>query len=178
MQPYDGSGNRIMLDQVSIPVAGSTFFSMSQVLYPQLRGQHGYGRLNCDNMAIWSRGWVTHQSDERIRGGSSRLLRERNAFDKVTDARPCLRVIIASVERVFCCINYPDRTWATPRWEPACSMQRRTRLNGLRRIAATSGTARRFNVHDEILRIGVGMAPDRWYRVRSWKGSPTMRRSC
>lgn len=45
---YDGSGNRIMLDQVSIPVAGSTFFSMSQK-YPQLRGQHGYVDITATN---------------------------------------------------------------------------------------------------------------------------------
>ncbi len=45
---YDGSGNRIMLDQVSIPVGGNTFFSMYQ-RYPQLRGQRGYVDLTATN---------------------------------------------------------------------------------------------------------------------------------
>lgn len=45
---YDGSGNRIMLDQLSIPVAGNTFFSMYQK-YPQLRGQRGYVDLTATN---------------------------------------------------------------------------------------------------------------------------------
>ena len=45
---YDGSGNRIGLDQLTIPVAGSTFFSMYQ-MYPQLRGQRGYVDLTALN---------------------------------------------------------------------------------------------------------------------------------
>ena len=95
---------------------------------------------------------------------SSRLSRERNAFDKVTDARPCLRVIIASVERVFCCITYPDRTgyatMGTSVFDAAANA-----LEWVEAHRRDFGTARRFN-DDEILRIGVGMAPDRWYRVR------------
>jgi hypothetical protein len=45
---YDGSGNRIWLDQLSIPIAGNTFFSMYQK-YPQLRGQRGYVDLSAAN---------------------------------------------------------------------------------------------------------------------------------
>jgi hypothetical protein len=45
---YDGTGNRIMLDQVTIPVAGNTFYSMYQK-YPQLRGQRGYVDLTATN---------------------------------------------------------------------------------------------------------------------------------
>jgi hypothetical protein len=55
---YDGSGNRIMLDQITIPIAGNTFFSMYQ-RYPQLREQRRICGYNIDKRGF-GRGWVTH----------------------------------------------------------------------------------------------------------------------
>ena len=45
---YNGSGNRIHLDQFNVPVGGNTFFSISQK-YPQVQGQRGYIELTTTN---------------------------------------------------------------------------------------------------------------------------------
>ena len=63
---------------------------------------------------------------------------------------------------VFCSTRYPDRTeFATvgSRFFEAAAKA----LEWVESARRTFGTARR---DDQVLVIGVGMAPDRWYRVR------------
>jgi hypothetical protein len=67
------------------------------------------------------------------------------------------------VETVFCCITYPDRTGCNTTGTSVFDAA----ANALEWVEAHRrdfGTARRFR-DDEILRIGVGMVPGRWYRV-------------
>jgi hypothetical protein len=75
------------------------------------------------------------------------------------------------VESVFCCVKFPDRTGFTTMGASVFDAA----VNALRWVEVDRrdfGTARRFH-DDEILRIAVGMVPDRWYpvkvgRVRQW----------
>jgi len=74
------------------------------------------------------------------------------------------RGIISAVESVFCCITYPDRTgfntMGTSVFDAAANALRWVEVD-----RQSFGTARRFH-DEEILRIGVGMVPDRWYFVK------------
>jgi hypothetical protein len=73
-------------------------------------------------------------------------------------------VIIKAVNSVFCCITYPDRTGfntiGTSIFDAAAKALRWVEIT-----RREFGTARRFR-DDQILVIGVGMVPDRWYRVK------------
>jgi hypothetical protein len=68
------------------------------------------------------------------------------------------------VESVFCCITFHDRTgfntMGTSVFDAAANA-----LEWVEVHRRDFGTARRFR-DDEILRIGVGMVPSVWYRVR------------
>jgi hypothetical protein len=68
------------------------------------------------------------------------------------------------VESVFCCVTYPDPTGYNA-METSVFDAAANALEWVEVHRRDFGTARRFR-DDEILRIGVGMAPDRWYRVR------------
>ena len=74
------------------------------------------------------------------------------------------RVIIPTLESVFCYVKYPDRTVYTTMGTRVFDAA----ANALRWVEVDRqafGTARRFH-DDETLVIGVGMVPDRWYRVK------------
>jgi hypothetical protein len=67
------------------------------------------------------------------------------------------------VESVFCCITYPDRTGFTT-MGTSVFVAAANALEWVEVHRRDFGTARQFR-DDEILRIGGGMVPDRWYRV-------------
>jgi hypothetical protein len=75
-----------------------------------------------------------------------------------------LRGIITGVESVFCCIRYPDGTRYNTMGSSLFDAAARS-LNWVEVTRREFGTARRFR-DDQILVIGVGMVPDRWYRVK------------
>ena len=69
-----------------------------------------------------------------------------------------------SFEGTFCCIRYPDRS----RYNTTGSSLFDAAAQALKWVEVdrqSFGTARRFH-DDQVLEIGVGMVPDRWYRVR------------
>ena len=69
-----------------------------------------------------------------------------------------------SFEGFLCCIRYPDRS----RYNTTGSSLFAAAAKALQWVEVSRqsfGTAHRF--HDgQVLEIGVGMVPDRWYRVR------------
>jgi len=67
-------------------------------------------------------------------------------------------------EGVFCCITYPDGTGFTTMGSSLFDAAAKA-LKWVEVSRQSFGTARRFH-DDEVLMIGVGMVPDRWYRVR------------
>ena len=74
-----------------------------------------------------------------------------------------VRAMMSTVASVFCCVTYPDRTGfnttAASVFEAAVKA-----LEWVEVDRRAFGTVRRF--HDrKMLDIGVGMVPDRWYRV-------------
>jgi hypothetical protein len=68
------------------------------------------------------------------------------------------------LQDAFCCIRYPDgmghNTMAKSLFEAAAKALHWAEVDCQR-----FGTARRYR-DDQVLEIGVGMVPDRWYRVR------------
>jgi hypothetical protein len=67
-------------------------------------------------------------------------------------------------EGAFCCIRYPDRS----RYNTTGSSLFDAAAQALKWVEVdrqSFGTARRFH-DDQVLEIGVGMVPDRWYKVR------------
>jgi hypothetical protein len=69
-----------------------------------------------------------------------------------------------TIEGAFCSIRYPDRmgntTTAKSLFEAAANA-----LHWAEVDCPTFGNDRRYR-DDQVLVIGVGMVPDRWYRVR------------
>jgi hypothetical protein len=68
------------------------------------------------------------------------------------------------LEGVFCCITYPDRT-GFPTMSSSLFAAAAKVLKWVEVSRQSFGTARRFH-DDQVLMIGVGMVPDRWYKVR------------
>jgi hypothetical protein len=73
--------------------------------------------------------------------------------------------MITGVGSAFCCIDYPDRTGfnttAASLFEAAAKALEWAEID-----CRIFGNARRFR-DDQILVVGIGMVPDRWYRVQS-----------
>jgi hypothetical protein len=65
---------------------------------------------------------------------------------------------------LYCCITYPDgmgyNTIGSSLFDAAAKALKWVEVD-----CQSFGTARRF-LDDQVLVIGVGMVPDRWYRVR------------
>jgi hypothetical protein len=68
------------------------------------------------------------------------------------------------LDGVFCCIRYPDRsgynTTGSSLFDAAAKA-----LEWVEVARRSFGAARRFH-DDQVLMFGVGMVPNRWYRVR------------
>jgi len=73
-------------------------------------------------------------------------------------------VVMPLLDGLFCCIGYPDRS----RYNTTGSSLFDAAVKALKWVEVerqSFGTARSFH-DDDVLMIGVGMVPDRWYRVR------------
>ena len=65
---------------------------------------------------------------------------------------------------IFCCITYPDGTGYNTIGSSLFDAAAKA-LPWVEMDSQTFGTARRFR-DDQVLKIGAGMVPDRWYGVR------------